>query len=145
MTQQPVPIVAFAPRRWAAMPGASQRALAQLAKGRSVFVLETPEPIEVGDREFWELSCDPSGLLVCRPRVAHLEDLPKPRTARMAQALLHWLDVDDFVAWVYSESSAACARALAPSLVIHDRSLEPAGGRRRAIRTIADAGASGTL
>jgi len=122
----PVPIIAFAPLRWAALPAPSQRVLAQLAKTRSVFVLEAPEPIEDGEREFWELRSGAQDLLVCRPRVATPAAFEKPETkARMARALLQWLDIDAFVAWLYAPADLDVVRPLSPSLVIHDRSLEP--------------------
>jgi len=129
MSQTPIPIIAFAPLRWTAMPAPSKRVLAQLAKTRSVFVLETPEVIDEGEREFWELSCGARDLLVCRPRVARPDAAAEPETpARMAQALLRWLDIDSFVAWVYAPPALASARRLAASLVIHDRSLDPDHG-----------------
>jgi hypothetical protein len=135
MSQQPVPILAFAPLRWAAMPAPSRRVLAQLAKTRSVFVLETPEPVESGKREFWELSCGAEDLLVCRPRIAGSPDRVTPETQmRMAQALKRWLDIDDFVAWLYAPSTLPVVQALSPSLVIHDRSFEPPVGALAPLR-----------
>jgi hypothetical protein len=126
MSETAVPIIAFLPRRWAAMPTLAKRELAQLAKTRSVFALETAEPIHHrGERECWELLPGAPDLLVCRPRVARRTEVGDPGVqTRMAKALLCWLDIDDFVAWLYSPSALACARSLAPSLLIHDRSFE---------------------
>ena len=127
MSQPPVPILAFAPLRWTAMPEASRNVLGQLAKTRAVFVLEAAEPLgKKGARESWELSCGAPDLLVCRPRVADRLGLATAeKRARMAQAFLHWLDIDAFVAWLYAPADVDVVRPLSPSLVIHDRSLEP--------------------
>ncbi len=130
MNEALVPIVAFAPLRWSAMPASAKRDLAQLAKTRSVFVLETPEPIERGERECWELLPGAPDLLVCRPRVARAAEVSDQRVqTRMAKALLHWLDIGEFVAWLYTPSELARAKSLAPSLVIHDRSFDGAASK----------------
>ena len=134
--QAPIPILAFAPQRWAAMPPASQSALAQLGKTRSIFVVEPPEPVARGGREFWELNSGAGDLLVCRPRVATSHEAAAPAAPlRMARALLHWLDIQAFVAWLYAPATPPAVQTLAPSLVIHDRSLEPA--RPRATASVA--------
>jgi len=122
--QTPVPIIAFSGMRWDSLPAPSKRVLSQLAKTRSVFFLERPESVEVGDPEFWELKCGAPDLLVCRPRIANLRSVQPATSTRMARALLGWLDIDEFVAWIYSRSEFAWAGSLSPSLVIHDRSLE---------------------
>jgi UDP-galactopyranose mutase len=122
--QTPAPIVAFSNLRWESLPARSQRVLSKLAKTRSVFFLEEPEQVETGDREFWELKCGAPDVLVCRPRIAADAD-PEPATcARMAQALLRWLDIDEFVAWLYSPVDTAWAQALSPALVVHDKSVD---------------------
>jgi hypothetical protein len=146
------PMLALAPVRWNAMPPTSRRALVQLASTRSVFVLEPPEAIETGEREFWELRCGARDLLICRPRVASLRAFEKPEAqARMSRALLRWLDIDAFVVLLYTPAEEVVARALAPSLVIHDRSFEPARMRttpprtRTASNPLAAAEISGTL
>lgn len=143
--QTPTPIVVFAGLRWESLPETSARALTRLAKDRSVFFLEAPEAVDSGDREFWELNCGAPDLLVCRPRVADLDDAGPDGSTRMARALLGWLDIDEFVAWIYSPAIFDAVVSLSPSLVIHDRSLEsndsasanvqvygPAARRRRA-------------
>ncbi len=115
MSEATVPILAFLPLRWAAIPTSKRHELAQLAKTRSVFVLETPEPVDAGARECWELLPGAPDLLICRPRVARSAEVADPGVqTRMLKALLHWLDIDDFVTWHYAQS-----------LLIHDRSLEP--------------------
>ena len=126
MSRTPLPILAFAPLRWTSLPGPSRRVLAQLARTRSVLVLETPEAIDERDeRQFWELSCAESDLIVCRPRVANPSEFANSATTvRMVRALLAWLDIDAFVAWHYAPSALAFVRVLSPSLVIHDRSFD---------------------
>jgi hypothetical protein len=136
MNDTTVPILALAPVRWNALPPTSRRALTQFATTRPVFVLEPPERIETGDREFWELNCGARDLLICRPRVASLRAFEKPEEqVRMARALLRWLDIESFVALLYSPAEEAIARALAPKLVIHDRGFEPARMRANAPRS----------
>lgn len=136
MNDTTTPLLALAPVRWNAMPPSSRRALVQLAATRSVFVLEPPEVIETGDREFWELSCGARDLLICRPRVASQRTHAEPEEqTRMARSLLRWLDIEAFVALLYTPAEEFVARALAPSLVIHDRSFEPARMRAPAPRT----------
>ena len=122
--QAPTPIIVFAGIRWVSLPALSERALVRLAKDRSVFFLESPKAVEVGEREFWELNCGAPDLLVCRPRIAGLEDADPHASTRMARALLGWLDIDEFVAWIYSAAVFDAVVSLSPSLVIHDRSLE---------------------
>jgi hypothetical protein len=128
MSQPPAPIVAFAPLPWTEMPVAARGVLARLAKSRPVFVLEAAaEPLAKGGRESWELSCGAPDLLVCRPRVANPSAVAtSEKRSRMAQAFLHWLDIDAFVAWLYAPADVDVVRTLSPSLVIHDRSLESA-------------------
>lgn len=127
MSDTTTPMLALAPVRWNAMPPSSRRALVEFASTRPVFVLEPPEVIETGEREFWELNCGARDLLICRPRVANLRAFEKPEEqVRMGRSLLRWLDIDSFVALLYTPAEEAVAQALAPSLVIHDRSFEPA-------------------
>jgi hypothetical protein len=122
--QTATPIVVFAGIRWESLPAPSERALSRLAKARSVFFLEAPEAVEVDDREFWELKCGAPDLLVCRPRIADRANAEPHASTRMARALLGWLDIDEFVAWIYSATVFDAVVSLSPSLVIHDRSLE---------------------
>ena len=136
MNDTTVPMLALAPVRWNALPPTSRQALTQFAATRPVFVLEPPERIETGDREFWELNCGARDLLVCRPRVASLRAYEKPEEQiRMTRSLLRWLDIDSFVALLYTPAEEVVARALAPSLVIHDRGFEPARMRAATPRT----------
>lgn len=128
-------MLALAPVRWNALPSTSRHALTQFATTRPVFVLEPPERIETGDREFWELNCAGRDLLICRPRVLSVRGFEKPdEQVRMARALLRWLDIESFVALLYTPAEEVVARALAPSLVIHDRGFEPARMRATAPR-----------
>jgi hypothetical protein len=147
-----IPMLALAPVRWNALPPPSRRALTQFATTRPVFVLEPAEPIETGDREFWELSCCGRDLLVCRPRVANVHAFEQPEEqVRMTRSLLRWLDIDAFVALLYTPAEELVARALAPALVIHDRGFEPARVRatpprtRTATNPLAAAEISGTV
>lgn len=152
MNDTTTPMLALAPVRWNALPPTSRQALTHFAATRPVFVLEPPEPIETGDREFWELNCGGRDLLVCRPRVASLRAFEQPEEqVRMTRSLLRWLGIDAFVALLYTPAEEVVARALAPSLVIHDRGFEPARMRVPAPRTrtashpLANAEISGTV
>ena len=100
--------------------------LAKLTRTRLVLVLEAPEQIAAeGGRERWDLSRAESDVIVCRPCVAGSSEFANTaKRLRMVQALLHWLEVDAFVAWLYARSALAFVRALSPSLVIRDRSYE---------------------
>jgi len=138
----PIPILVFAPRRWRSIPEPSRRVLARLALCRPVFVLEDDAPADpASGREFWELERVESDVVVCRPRaIRSLGPMRIAARLRRTRALMHWLDVGEFVAWLYEPSALGWVRVLAPSLVIRDRSLEawrPATKRAWAARAAA--------